>query len=108
MFQVVSEILKNQVAPLDVASAISWRQIFAVFDGSLSAEEVQALLMAQDGGGRVPKAKRFFSKEGQLFHHGGKTYVLSNQWGDRTLEAIELLVEKFPALNIDVAKTEEQ
>ena len=105
MFQLVSEILKNGGTPPEVDSAIPWRQLFAVFEGTLSAEEIHTLLMAEDGGGQVPRAKRFFCKDGQPFHHDGKSYALSNQWGDGTLEAVVRLAEKYPALNISVAQS---
>ena len=33
----------------------------------------------------------------------GKTYILSNQWGSQTLEAIDSLKKAFPQLNIQVS-----
>lgn len=105
MFQVVSEILKNGGTPIEVETAIPWRGLFEVFEGNLSADEIHAALMTTDSGGQVPKSKRFFCKEGQPFYFEGKSYVLSNQWGERTLEAVARLIEKFPALNISVAQS---
>lgn len=60
--------------------------------------------MEGDSGGRVPRAERFFTKEGQAFYSNGKTYVLTNQWGDKTLEAVESLRKAFPDLNIRISK----
>ena len=46
--------------------------------------------------------------EGELFHHEGNTYALSNQWGSNTpkgrfdaIKTAQLLKEKFPNLGIE-------
>lgn len=55
-----------------------------------------------DTEGELPKTKRYFCKQDELFHIDGKTYALSNQWGVRTLEAVDLLSEKYPEKNINI------
>ena len=44
--------------------------------------------------------------QGEVFAIDGRTYVLVNQWGTRTLEAAKLLAEKFPKLQISFEASE--
>ena len=95
MYYIVSQLLKSGLSPKDILQAIPDRK-FKVFDKELNADEVYELIMAEDKGGTVSRADRFFTKEGEFFHFGGKTYVLSNQWGKDTLDVIRQLQELFP------------
>lgn len=108
MFRVVSGALRNGVTPQQVIEAIPWRRnrLFEVFEGTLSAEQAQEHIMKKDEGGAIPRAKRFFCGDGEVFHTNNKTYVLSNQWGNRTLEAIESLAKAFPSLAVEIKPTE--
>jgi hypothetical protein len=109
MFRLISAALRHDATPQQVMDAIPWRrgQLFEVLDGTLSAAQVQEHIMKDDAGGAVPRAKRFFSNDGEVFHSDNKTYVLSNQWGARTLEAVESLARAFSGLGIEVKPTEE-
>lgn len=102
MFHLVSGVLANGGTPQQVIDAIPWRmnQLFADFDGELSGAEVQERIMQTDSGGKLPKTKRFYCDDDEIFHHGGKTYALSNQWGAKTLDAANALNRAFPHLNI--------
>jgi hypothetical protein len=104
MFRVISQALKRGT-PQQVAEAISWQRnrLFEEFDGHLSPEEVQREIMKNDSGGAVPRWKRYFCNDGELFYFDNKTFVLSNQWGARTLEAIDSLKNSFPSLAIEIA-----
>ncbi len=104
MFQLVSAVLANGGTAQQVMEAIPWRKnrLFEVFEGNLSVEEVYDQLMRDDVGGKVPRAKRYFCNDGELFHADARTYVLSNQWGDRTREAADSLAEVFPHLKIEI------
>ena len=103
MFQLVSAVLVNGGTALEVMEAIPWRnRLFEVFAGHLSAEEVYDQLMRADVGGKVPRAKRYFCNDGELFHADAKTYVLSNQWGHGTLKAADSLAKAFPDLKIEI------
>ncbi len=98
MFQIVSEIIAHGASPDRILEAIPWRKnrVFKVFDGECDEGQVHALLMADDPGGKVPRTKRFFCHEGEFFIFDGKTYVLSNQWGNQTVDAVETLAAMFP------------
>ncbi len=101
MFQIVSKILAKGGTPQQVMTAIPWKRgLFEILEGELTSEQAYQTIMESDKGGKIPKAKRYFSGNGEIFHIDGKTYVLSNQWGSRTLEAVGLLADAFPVLNI--------
>ncbi len=108
MFHIISGVLHSGGTPQQVAEAMAWRKnrLFQVFNGKLSAEEVYEKIMNDDAGGKVPRTKRYFVEENQLFHFENKTYALSNQWGVRTIEAAESLSEMFPLLNIKINPSE--
>ena len=105
MFRLVSGVLASGGTPEQVVEAIPWRRnnLFEVFDGCLSADEVYEKLMETDPGGKLPRAKRYFCDQDEIFHVDNKTYVLINQWGRRAKEAAERLASAFPQLKIAVA-----
>lgn len=106
MYQLVSEVIQDGVKPEEVADIISWRKgnLFVCFDGSLDEEQFAEQLMTLDTGGKLPKTKRYFCKQEELFHIDGKTYAMTNQWGVRTLEAVDLLSAKYPEKNISIER----
>ena len=110
MFHLVSGILESGATPEHVVEVIPGRgnQLFEVFEGELDAEAAQEAIMKSDVGGKVPRTKRFFCNDGELFHSANRTYALSNQWGKKALVAAAALGESFPDLQIDVRPTGEQ
>ena len=104
MFLLVSEVLANGGTLEQIMGAIPKRKL-KVFEGTLDAEQVKEQIMKDDGGGAVPRSKRFFCEEGEPFHVENKTYVLSNQWGNTTHDAAKKLAEMFPSLKIDYKQT---
>ncbi|MCU7931390.1 MAG: hypothetical protein KZQ90_11360 [Candidatus Thiodiazotropha sp. (ex Codakia rugifera)] len=104
MFRLVSGILKNGGTPEKIMDAIPWRKnkLFEIFEGTLSSDEVYELIMQDDPKGTVPRAKRYFCGDGEVFHVNGKTYVFTNQWGKKTLDAVDSLMNVFPNLNIEI------
>lgn len=104
MFRLVSGILNNGGTTEQIMNAIPWRKnrLFEVFEGTLSSDEVYEIIMKDDPGGTVPRAKRYFCDDGEVFHANGKTYVMSNQWGNKTLDAVDSLANMFPNLNISI------
>ena len=104
IYRLIAGALNNGVSPQQLMEAIPWRKngLFEVFDGELTSEQVVDAIMQEDSGGTVPRAKRFFCKDGEVFLIDGRTYVLVNQWGARTLEAVNLIAEGFPQLRISI------
>ncbi len=104
MFHVVKPIIDSGVKPEQVADIIFWRKknLFYCFNEELNEEQVIARLTEENKGGAVPKHRRYFSKEDELFHIDGKTYLLTNQWGLKTLEAVALLKNTFTGIEVEV------
>ena len=102
MFHLVSGVLADGGTPKQIMDAIPWRrnQLFAQFDGELSGEQVRERIMQDDPGGKVPRTKRYYCDDDEVFHSGGRTYAVSNQWGTKTLEGASALARAFPHLNI--------
>ena len=105
-FQIISRIIHSGVSPQALTQLIDWRSntLFIAFDGELDEKVFSEKLMALDSGGKVKKTDRYFCRQDELFISQGKTYALSNQWGNRTLEAMYLLRDKYPALGISIEK----
>ena len=107
MFNIVKPIIDSGVHPDKIAELIHWRKnsLFYVFDEVLDEESVIEILMGEDPGGKVKKHRRFFSKDDEIFHVDGKTYLLTNQWGKGTVDAVEILKNNFHELAIDITPT---
>ena len=108
MFRLIAGILSHGISPQEVMQTIPWRKnrLFAIFDGELDFEQAQEEIMKSDTGGKHPRIKRFFCNDGEIFHIDQQTYVLSNQWGNKTLDAVNNLTKAYPALGIVVNAVE--
>ena len=106
MFRLVSGEFTNGGTPEQVSEAMPWRKkrIFKILEGELTAEQTNQAIMENDGGGKVPMAKRNFCEDDEeVFHIDRKTYVLSNQWGgEGPARAARNLADMLPDLNIEI------
>lgn len=102
VFHVVAGTLSDGASPEDVAGLVPWRKLFRVFEGTLSGQQVQAKpeMAVEDANGKA-RHSRYFSKDDEVFHFDGKTWILSNQWGHRTLEVMDAIRAKYPRLGIE-------
>ncbi|MCB1218878.1 hypothetical protein KDL44_15965 [bacterium] len=102
MFHIVAGLVNRGIHPAEIEESVNHvkRSIFESLDGILDEQAVQDALMRESGNAKFPRYKRFFSEAGQIFHVKNRTYVLTNQWGDKTIEAANALAESFPAANI--------
>ena len=72
--------------------------MFRSANGELSEVQFALQLKAEAAdGGKAFDGRRNFCSEGELIIHEGKTYAFTNQWGHRTLKAIDQLIEAFPS-----------
>ncbi|MYB15116.1 MAG: hypothetical protein F4114_18530 [Rhodospirillaceae bacterium] len=104
MFHIIKGILSRGGAPEKVINCIPKRKLIS-FDERLNSTQVKERFMQEDRGGKVPRSSRYFCEENELHHAEEKTYVISNQWGNDTLEAAGNLVESFPELSIEFKPT---
>jgi hypothetical protein len=103
--QVVTSIIESGEAPSNVESITTSMpggksKIFTVFEGELNEGALKEQIMKDDSGGIHARTERFFCKDGEFYHSNGKTYVLTNQWGNETIDTINELIRSYPQLNI--------
>lgn len=101
----VRQLVRRGKAPTEIENAAG-RRLFEVADGTLDSAAFQAELIR-----RRPKdpiaAKRFFTRDDQLFHSVGKTYGLTNQWSKASMEALlATLTDQFGDFGFSVHATE--
>ena len=102
IYEVVSAALKAGANVTDIQEQMPNNK-WAVADGTLSSEEfVEAMEALRESQGLSFPQKRYFCDDSDLFHIGGKTYALSNQWGTGTQSHVEKLQQKY-ALEISVS-----
>ncbi|HEX8437593.1 hypothetical protein [Archangium sp.] len=64
------------------------------------AEFEAKLQVEPEAGTRAYHPRRWFNADDQLLRAEGKTYCLSNQWGDTTFPVIDGIAARFPELGI--------
>ena len=109
--RLITSLIEAEKTPLEIQSVVDnipnySRKLFEVYEGELNGSELHELIMSDDSDGRIPRHKRFFSKDGEFYYYDGKTYVLSNQWGNGTLPTIEALALAFSELKVSCEATE--
>lgn len=102
---VISGIILSGVDPVEVEKVVraiprGKSKLYEVFDEPLTVPKLKELLMLEDTGGMHARTARFFCNEGEFYIYSGNTYVLTNQWGNGTLETIKVLATRYPALEI--------
>jgi len=101
MYRIVCAMIERGLTPDEVLAAIPWRNnLFISFEGELDSEQFITELMANDKGGAVALSKRYFCDAGELFVHNGRTYAFTNQWGRRTLDAVESFSKACPEMGL--------
>lgn len=64
------------------------------------AEFEAKLQVEPEAGTRTYRPSRWFSADDQLIRAEGKTWCLSNQWGDTTLPLLDEIAARFPQLGL--------
>jgi hypothetical protein len=91
ILEVVREGIRLGVSPEKMVQALPWRSTTAFIscEGEMDAAALFAMYPEK-------AASRYFSSAADTFHAAGRTYLLSNQWGVRTEEAVNNILRVLP------------
>jgi len=105
VFEVVKAALDKGFPPEQIASLVPPNKWISV-DGVVVAEEFQdkASQLQAKLGGRYD-LRRYFCDDGELFHIGGRTYALSNQWSLNTISVVDEVIAQLPPGSLSYSKT---
>jgi hypothetical protein len=109
IYTIVRYLAGNGYSPEEIAAAVPWKQnsMFRLAEGELNSSDFIATQKAgAANGGRSFEERRFYCNDGELFHHNGKTYAFTNQWGTRCVEAIDQLLQAFDDQSISYRAAE--
>jgi hypothetical protein len=75
-------------------------------EGELDADGFAAAALAEaTRQGRAFDPRRWYGDDLELVHSQGRTHAITNQWGNRTGEALEKLVKEWPDRGIGIEVT---
>jgi hypothetical protein len=106
IFLICKHICEKGVNPDDITALFDWapNRVWFSVDGVVDAPEFRRIADAQTSSGTYHS--RWFCGDGELIEANGKTYALSNQWGDPYwLKAMTLLKERYPQFKIDFSSS---
>jgi hypothetical protein len=96
-------------APEDLDAVLPrspYRNWFVV-EGELDSEQfLVAARAVAEAGGRPFRAGRWYTDDDELIRSKGKTYALSCQWGRKTEDTLQALVDAFPGCGLTFARSE--
>jgi hypothetical protein len=105
VFEVVKAALGKGLTHEQIAAMVPPNKWISV-DGELTREEFQdkvSQLQAKLGG--KYNMRRYFCDDGELFHIGGRTFALSNQWSVSTISIVDEVIAKLPPGSMSYVKT---
>ncbi|MCC7337874.1 MAG: hypothetical protein IT422_22530 [Pirellulaceae bacterium] len=86
--RIIKALIEAGACPAALQAQISWKPLWLKADGRLSDEEMCEHITARG----TTQANRWFTADNELVFHEGATYAISNQWGGRTVEAMDKLL----------------
>lgn len=109
IFTIVRFLVGQGHSPEKIAAAVPWRQnsMFRFAPSILNSNEFishKNSEIAKEG--KSFDQRRYYCDDGELFHVNEMTYAFTNQWGNRCIEAIDLLIKAFPELSITYRASE--
>ncbi len=95
---VVKGLVETGVSPEEIAGTVPWRSKFLwKMAGRMNSTDFIEVAKSRAAEvDRVFDATRYFCKDEELIWFGDATHAVSNQWGRRAQEAIELMLAKYP------------
>jgi hypothetical protein len=103
VFTLFRYLVGQGISPEKIAEAVSFKQsgMFRTVKGEVdSATFIRHSIEDSNNGGRAFDERRFYTADDELVHFDGKTYAFTNQWGRRTSEAMDRIVDAFPDENV--------
>ncbi len=103
IYAIVRGLCDSGVTPEQIGGLIAWRRnLFREIDGQTDGATFCATIRLQE-----PRfdTTRWGTDDDELIHMNGKTYVFTNQWGNRTESAMRMLLEHFEPANISFQRT---
>ena len=107
----VRALIAHGIEPAAISAALPalGGRLFRSAPGRLNtARFVQAVQASHQQKGKSFDPSRYFCAEAELLKVGGRTYALSNQWGDWTGDSLSALLTAFPDTGITVTPTRSQ
>jgi len=109
IFKICKRLCDSGIKPSELSALFSWRsnRLWFVVDGELDSDqfETAASAMASARGASF-HANRWFCEENELVRSDGKTFAMSNQWGEPNWgRAMTLLKQRYPDLQIEFHPT---
>ena len=106
---IAKHLCNRGVSPEEIGHALHWREkrLWLSVVGELDAEEFMSLATADAArqGGTFDRRRWHCGNDDALIRAGGRTYALSNQWGKRWQEAMDILKATFPQLEFEYRPT---
>ena len=84
--------------PEEIRAIITWKpSTLRDAQGTLGSRQFGKALAEQliSEGKKPQSTKRYFIEDDELIHANEKTYAVTKMWGNRTAEAMGLLVDRF-------------
>jgi len=109
IFGMVRHLCDSGVDPEEIRAVIPWKKnrLFEWFEGKLDAEKFErALAERQESKGKKPQPWRYFVGDDELIYTSQRTYAFDRMWGNRTAEAMELLVRNFKEKGISFKESD--
>lgn len=101
VLQIVRAIVEAGVAPETLQRDISWKYLYFKAEGHLTGAQIEAAMLAH---GKT-ETIRYFTADTELVYFGGATYAVSNQWGPRSMEAVQNMIARCPSRTISCEPT---
>ena len=98
IFNIIRYLCSSGVNPEEIRAIITWKpSTLRDAQGTLGSRQFGKALAEQliSEGKKPQSTKRYFIEDDELIHANEKTYAVTKMWGNRTAEAMGLLVDRF-------------
>jgi len=91
IYNIVKEALRLGLKTASIIEAVPWKSgnFFISAQGKVSGKKLLEENPRKD-------ERRYFCDDSELFFIDGITYAMTNQWGARTVEAVESIIQRLP------------